>query len=1043
MKGFPIIDFFGPDKVPNEWTQSHKERLAIGISDAGSTVVCATGDEPSYLIHNATIQDFRVASRGTGISVPEGASFSIVTDIVTLRAARARVHILEYDGQGLRCGDTRVSATAAVHYVPGPNVRRIILTIRVAGTGEVMIQQFSATELSTRGLIPAGVHDMPSSSRRSSDAKGHVHALRRDLLSLEDVSSRIAKQMAGVLTEIESSMLVKESTDEVRQVSESTQDLMRDPLLHMARSLPISNGSHYFSERYPYRVAIISDEYMLNFYKDTFEEVTYVRPDAVEEVISAGFDLLLYVTCWKGVVDDEWRGVKFRERPAKALARLIEVSRARGIPTIFQSIEDPSNFDYFLPVAAEFDYIFTSDSDCVDRYRSTLGHNRVYYGEYGANPLLNNPIGNRRFTLNRAFFAGSYPKRYAERTADMEIIFDSILKAGPYLQIADRNWGNDEYAFPGRFAPYCMAPIPHDLLQQVHKLFRYSLNFNSIKASPTMCAMRVYELQAQGRGIISNYARSVLNKFPEIRIVARPENLDGYFAVPPSAEERRVNEQLVRNVMTDRTSFDIVGRMLDAIGLDAHGIAEVPTVTVYGDLADERVRASIARQSYSRIDCRDISEATSSPTDVSGLGKYFSVFSGDLEYKEHYLTDRVNAFKYVDVDFVSQSLPLHAEAEDEGVVHEFSSKLPAPELRLYASNGVGADAVLNGRATGLNGYMVAPYEAVAPAVGRRPVDSEDASPPELSVIVPVYENGRFLTAKCMPSIMRNSRWRNFEILLVDDGSRDQETRDICLGLAEKHANVRVHFYDDGGSGSASRPRNMGVALAQAPLVTFLDPDNEISDGGYDTLLELYGEAAGKHPELAFVSGYQVKVAEPPSITGRQSAQRLSIVADTKEKFFLAGKFPVVSTQAAVIRKAVFEKSALAFVEGAAGQDTLFGWELLLASEVAAFTDAAHLIYYAERTDSVTNSVGPKYFEKKLVMERAQVQALREHGIFDSYVANHLENFVRGWYLEKLNHVEEHNYEAALESIRSIVSLYDVDLDDITELAPTMSGSVDT
>src|SRR5699024_7551508 len=39
-----------------------------------------------------------------------------------------------------------------------------------------------------------------------------------------------------------------------------------------------------------------------------------------------------------------------------------------------------------------------------------------------------------------------------------------------------------------------------------------------------------------------------------------------------------------------------------------------------------------------------------------------------------------------------------------------------------------------------------------------------------------------------------------------------------------------------GSGSASRPRNIGVELSNTNLITFLDPDNEAIDDGYSILL---------------------------------------------------------------------------------------------------------------------------------------------------------------------------------------------------------------
>src|SRR5690625_7177506 len=110
----------------------------------------------------------------------------------------------------------------------------------------------------------------------------------------------------------------------------------------------------------------------------------------------------------------------------------------------------------------------------------------------------------------------------------MHVLFDSILSTGENLTLVDRNFGDPDNAFPPKYAELSLQPMPHDILQRVHKLFRWSLNFNTIKSSPTMSAMRSYELQAQSRGLLSNYARSALNRFPAIRIVDEPDDHSAY-----------------------------------------------------------------------------------------------------------------------------------------------------------------------------------------------------------------------------------------------------------------------------------------------------------------------------------------------------------------------------------------------------------------------------------------------------------------------------------------------------------------------------------
>src|SRR5690606_36977201 len=104
--------------------------------------------------------------------------------------------------------------------------------------------------------------------------------------------------------------------------------------------------------------------------------------------------------------------------------------------------------------------------------------------------------------------------------------------------------------------------------------------------------------------------------------------------------------------------------------------------------------------------------------------------------------------------------------------------------------------------------------------------------------IPIYNNGEHLEFKCFESLRRSSLFTQMEILLIDDGSTDPNTIRTVKNLAERFSNVRTYFFETGGSGSASRPRNHGLAMATADWITYLDPDNEALNDGYAKLLKL-------------------------------------------------------------------------------------------------------------------------------------------------------------------------------------------------------------
>lgn len=816
--------------------------------------------------------------------------------------------------------------------------------------------------------------------------------------------------------------------DKKKGVENSNYLEMFNEVLLEAKDIPDSNGSEYFV-KHNYRVGVIGDVYMYNFYKDVFTTVNYLSPSNYQEVLDQGLDIIIYTTCWKGINNEEWRGVKFREIPKNALDNILSQSKEKNIKTVFQTIEDPSNFEYFLPLAEKFEYVFTTDIDCIDRYKNVLKHDRVFYGEYGVNPQFNNPIGSRRNIRNAAFFAGSYPMRYAERCKDMEIIFDSILESDGKLLIADRNFdsNSEELNYPVKYQSSVLPPIQHSLLQKVHKLFRYNLNFNSIKQSPTMCAMRVYELQAQGNGLISNYANSVYNKFPGIRIIPFKQNMSFDFSNDTSWEEYRNKTNNIREVLNTKTSYQVVAKLLKNIGLSSE-VKKNKTVAVICFEKTESIMRSFERQSYQEKIIIEESELINwnyleNQHDIG----YFCWFSDESEYEKYYINDLLNAFKYTNSSFITKDAYFNNKGVYiSGKEHEYTDYCNGKNLSLFSTKYFDPKELssykISERFICSNGYCIDPFEINY--ITHMHSKPNEVNGYDLSVIVPVYNNARYLVSKCIPSLQRNNIWPKMEVLLIDDGSTDVDTLETLNNLELVYPNIKVVFNHGNGSGSASRPRNQGIDIAQAAIVTFLDPDNEISPGGYDLLVDLYHKANVSASEpVEFISGYHVKVSEDVKTIGKHTANELSVIKDFKKGYFSKGRFPVIATQSAVISKKMLNDNNIRFVEGSAGQDTLFGWELIANSKCGGFNGEAYILYYADRSDSITNVVNKNYFIKKLILEKEQKSFLFQHDLLESFMESRFEQFIEQWYLKKLDFVDKDQRDDCIVILDDICKIY--------------------
>lgn len=107
--------------------------------------------------------------------------------------------------------------------------------------------------------------------------------------------------------------------------------------------------------------------------------------------------------------------------------------------------------------------------------------------------------------------------------------------------------------------------------------------------------------------------------------------------------------------------------------------------------------------------------------------------------------------------------------------------------------------------------------------------------PKVSVIVPVYNREKTIVA-CLKSIL-DSEFRNFEVLLIDDGSTDA-TMALCGNVAAE--DNRVRFFRKSNEG-VSVARNVGIANALGEWITFVDSDDAILPCHLNVLDKKYEE----------------------------------------------------------------------------------------------------------------------------------------------------------------------------------------------------------
>ena len=100
----------------------------------------------------------------------------------------------------------------------------------------------------------------------------------------------------------------------------------------------------------------------------------------------------------------------------------------------------------------------------------------------------------------------------------------------------------------------------------------------------------------------------------------------------------------------------------------------------------------------------------------------------------------------------------------------------------------------------------------------------------LSIIIPIYNAEKYMSA-CIDSIL-DQTYRNFELILVNDGSKD-DSGSICDNYHKKDDRVKVIHKENGGCSSA---RNMGLSYAKGELIAFVDADDVLDPDMYEILI---------------------------------------------------------------------------------------------------------------------------------------------------------------------------------------------------------------
>lgn len=238
---------------------------------------------------------------------------------------------------------------------------------------------------------------------------------------------------------------------------------------------------------------------------------------------------------------------------------------------------------------------------------------------------------------------------------------------------------------------------------------------------------------------------------------------------------------------------------------------------------------------------------------------------------------------------------------------------------------------------------------------------------ELSVIVPVYKVETYLP-KCIDSILAQT-FRNFELILVDDGSPDNCGR-ICEEYAAQDSRIKVIHQANAGVSAA---RNAGLETAEGAYIGFVDADDWIEPEMYDTMLNTAKETGADVVVCGIRYSDVDAVHLTPSLQDRGAYDRENLL---KELFGMPNRLGGGACNKLFARKAL---QAVRFRRGVAiAEDWLFLYEAFLRCESGVkIADPFYTV--VERPGSATRGEDILIYSELLLSSKLLLLLLcREH-----------------------------------------------------------------
>ena len=225
----------------------------------------------------------------------------------------------------------------------------------------------------------------------------------------------------------------------------------------------------------------------------------------------------------------------------------------------------------------------------------------------------------------------------------------------------------------------------------------------------------------------------------------------------------------------------------------------------------------------------------------------------------------------------------------------------------------------------------------------------------ISVIIPFYNVEEYL-GECLESLARQT-FRNFEVILIDDGSTDKSGR-IAQKYEGRFPRYKIITKINEGQGKA---RNIGLEAACGEYIYFLDSDDYIEDNALEIM---YAQASSCDADLVLFNSGIFLDGKEGNLKGRNIYKRCKKypqkVYGGQEAFSCLkrnGEYTCV-VWLQLSKRRLLKNKNIRFPENVVFEDEYFSFRVFMESERVRITEDV-VVHHRIRKDS-TMSLGRNY-----------------------------------------------------------------------------------